>query len=149
VIDSTFSGNRATGGDATGLAGTAGDGLGGGLAATGAALSNSTLALNAAAAGTPVGGRALGGGAYVQMGGALGVRSSILAGNTAGAGPDYGGPGAANSLGANLVGVGGPAFLDGTDGDQAGTAAAPLDARLGTLADNGGPTPTHLPLPNS
>ena len=33
--------------------------------------------------------------------------------------------------------------------DFVGTDAAPLDPRLGPLADNGGPTLTHLPLPSS
>jgi CSLREA domain-containing protein len=33
--------------------------------------------------------------------------------------------------------------------DRAGTLAAPLDPRLLPLADNGGPTPTHLPLADS
>jgi CSLREA domain-containing protein len=33
--------------------------------------------------------------------------------------------------------------------DRAGTLAAPLDPRLAPLGDHGGPTPTHLPLPDS
>ena len=52
------------------------------------------------------------------------------------------------SEGHNLVGV-----ADGVTGlissDLSGLAAAPLDPGLDALADNGGPTLTHLPLPGS
>src|SRR5205807_6292404 len=48
------------------------------------------------------------------------------------------------SQGANLIGVA-PAGFAAAAGDQAGTKAAPLNPRLGPLADNGGPTPTRLP----
>ena len=40
-------------------------------------------------------------------------------------------------------------FVDGATGDQVGTTAAPIDAKLGPLADNGGPTATHALLPGS
>jgi hypothetical protein len=56
--------------------------------------------------------------------------------------------GAFTSLGHNLIGdAGGTTELaDGVNGDRAGTAANPLDARLGPLANNGGPTLTHALL---
>jgi len=71
---------------------------------------------------------------------------SLIAGNTAGQGaPDC--EILANSGGFNVFGTvnncnPGPSDLAGTD-------AAPLDPRLSPLRDNGGPTPTHLPLPGS
>ena len=36
-----------------------------------------------------------------------------------------------------------PGLVDGANGDQIGTRAAPIDAKLGPLADYGGPTLTH------
>ncbi len=55
------------------------------------------------------------------------------------------------SGGHNLIGV-----VDGANdpgfhlaGDLTGTAASPLDAKLGPLQNNGGPTQTMLPLPGS
>jgi len=53
---------------------------------------------------------------------------------------------AANSL----IGIadGGNFHLSGS-GNQTGTLTAPLDAKLGPLANNGGPTLTHAPLPGS
>jgi hypothetical protein len=40
-------------------------------------------------------------------------------------------------------------FVDGVNGDQVGTLAAPLDPLLGPLQANGGPTFTHALLPGS
>jgi hypothetical protein len=55
--------------------------------------------------------------------------------------------------GHNLVGVVGGtddcAFVNGVNGDLAGTATSPLDPDLGALADNGGPTPTQALLSGS
>ena len=75
------------------------------------------------------------------------MTTTIVAGNTALAGPDV--HGTVNSGGYNLIG-------DGTDssgfsgtGDQVGTALALIDPRLGPLADNGGPTRTHALRPGS
>jgi CSLREA domain-containing protein len=49
------------------------------------------------------------------------------------------------SEGYSLVGGGShcPGLVDGVSGDQIGTHAAPIDAKLGPLADYGGPTLTH------
>jgi hypothetical protein len=40
-------------------------------------------------------------------------------------------------------------FTNGVNGDQVGTAAAPLDPLLGPLQNNGGPTKTHALLAGS
>ena len=51
----------------------------------------------------------------------------------------------------NLIGVdtGLSGITNGTNGNQIGTAATPTDARLATLADNGGVTQTHALLAGS
>jgi hypothetical protein len=79
--------------------------------------------------------------------GTVNVVNTIIAGNTASADADV--TGAFTSQGHNLVGQ-----SDGTNGftgtgDQVGSLATPLNARLGVLADNGGPTFTHALLPDS
>jgi predicted outer membrane repeat protein len=58
------------------------------------------------------------------------------------------------TLGHNLIGNNSGAdttFPEGThvNGDQVGTGASPLNAQLGALLDNGGPTPTSMPNENS
>lgn len=59
------------------------------------------------------------------------------------------------SAGFNLIGVNScvdgpfPAGEPNPKGDLVGTPAAPIDARLGGLADYGGPTPTRRPLADS
>jgi CSLREA domain-containing protein len=72
--------------------------------------------------------------------------NSIVAGNTAGTSPDV--SGGFTSLGNNLIGE-----ADGSSGwvgsDLTGTVAAPLDAMLAALANNGGPTQTMALLPGS
>ncbi len=62
-----------------------------------------------------------------------------------------GGTGQVESAGFNLVGDGSgcPGVVDGANGDQVGTTAAPIDPKLGPLADNGGPTLTHALLDGS
>ena len=75
------------------------------------------------------------------------IGNSIIAGNTAEVGPDC--IGAVASLGNNLIGNdSGCGFIPG-EGDTMGTKARPVDARLGALADNGGPTATNALLPGS
>jgi hypothetical protein len=53
------------------------------------------------------------------------------------------------SLGHNLDSDGTSGLTHGVNGDQVGTVAAPIDARLGALLANGGPTRTHALLPGS
>ena len=65
-------------------------------------------------------------------------------------GPDIqGAVGATSSF--NLIGDGSgfTGISNGTSGNQIGTNAAPLDPKLGPLADNGGPTKTHALLAHS
>ena len=98
------------------------------------------------------------GGGIAHLGsGPVALRNTIVAGNFKGAGStasDFfvlsGSPvdsGSAN----NLIGVdtGLAGIANGSNGNQVGTAASPVNALLGPLADNGGPTRTHLPLPGS
>ena len=75
------------------------------------------------------------------------VRNSILAGNNGGSGPDASGNFA--SQGHNLVGNANGSTGFNAAGDQKGSTASPLNARLGPLADNGGPTQTHALLAGS
>ncbi|WP_432256753.1 choice-of-anchor Q domain-containing protein [Limimaricola sp. AA108-03] len=70
------------------------------------------------------------------------IASSIIAGNGAADTTENGGT--AISLGHNLVGDG-SIFSDGINGDIVGTIALPVAPFLSPLADNGGPTLTHLP----
>lgn len=90
------------------------------------------------------------GGVY-RTTGTLTIIGSIIAGNT--------GTGASADLDANgsmtiqnsVVGIQDPDALavNGSNGNQVGSTATPLDALLGPLAMNGGPTPTHALLTNS
>ncbi len=116
--------------------------FGGGLylfGGTSARVSNVTITGNSAAQ--------RGGGAFVESSAFIGENpplfsNSVLAGNTAPEHPDC--SGAALSAGYNLIGVGdGCGDFRLTQNDLEGTGAAPLDARLGPLGGNGGPTPTH------
>ncbi len=75
------------------------------------------------------------------------VRNTIIAGNAGGTGPDV--SGSFTSQGHNLVGVVGEVTGFNVGGDQVGTASAPINARLGPLADNGGSTLTHALLAGS
>src|SRR6185295_10114530 len=76
--------------------------------------------------------------------GAATVGNSIIAGNST---ADVIGP--FNSQGYNLVGIGNGSSGFTASGDQVGNTAAPLNPRLGPLANNGGPTLTHALLPLS
>jgi CSLREA domain-containing protein len=73
------------------------------------------------------------------------LRNTIVANN---AGVDTGGLNFV-SQGHNLIGIGGPNFVDGVNGDKVGTAQFPLNPVLGPLQNNGGPTLTHALLPGS
>ena len=166
IRSSTVSGNT------TGNAGTSGGdsgGIGGGIF-NGAVLKlvNTTISGN-----TTTGFNAPGGGIY-QNGSALTVINSTITGNTAvshvGNGihqslfvsgatviqnsivaQNIGGPdtsGNYNSQGHNLIGNADDA-TGFTGSDLKGTTAAPLNALLGALANNGGPTQTHALLAGS
>ncbi len=163
----TVSGNVAQGGGATTSGGTArgGGGFGGGFSlsvvGSGNLLANTTITLNTAAGGAGgVAGTGAGGGVTAASGGTTAVNKvefsgTLVAGNTAATAPDVRQESAQARLvsrGGNLIGDGSgilSGLADGVNGDQAGTPAAPIDPRLGPLADNGGPTKTHALLPGS
>ncbi|HKG98184.1 MAG TPA: choice-of-anchor Q domain-containing protein, partial [Pyrinomonadaceae bacterium] len=85
------------------------------------------------------------------------ARNTIIAGNGDPTVPDV--TGIFESQGHNLIGkatAGGngnngdqTGFTNGVNGDQVGTLAAPIDPKLGPLADNGGLTRTHKLLAGS
>ncbi len=87
------------------------------------------------------------------------LRNTIVAGNIhddpspSSHSPDCDDSGLTNviSEGFSLVGDGKhcPGLVDGVNGDQIGTTGAEIDAKLGPLADNGGPTLTHALLEGS
>ncbi len=102
------------------------------------------------------------GGGIGNIGTIINVQNSIVSGNNGmglgglPAANDFcnlGAPTAVTSAGGNLISQ--VSATDGTIGvfnqpnDQTGTPGAPLDPVLGPLADNGGPTLTHLPLEGS
>ena len=78
--------------------------------------------------------------------GSVALGNTIVAGNTAPSGPDV--LGTMTSQGHNLIGdgAGGSGFVAS---DLVGTSAVHLDARLGPLQNNGGPTATMALLPGS
>jgi PKD repeat protein len=81
----------------------------------------------------------------------LGISNTLVAANTAPNGPDgYNAvTGPLTSGGHNLVGIDTDFALISVPGDLIGTAASPVDPALGSLEDNGGRTPTHLPQAGS
>ncbi|QEH34974.1 putative outer membrane protein pmp20 precursor [Aquisphaera giovannonii] len=87
-----------------------------------------------------------GGGLATSNYGATTLSNTIIAGNTAGTGPDV--AGVVASPGNNLIGE-----ADGSSGwvgtDLTGTVAAPLNPVLAPLGDYGGPTRTMALLPGS
>ena len=89
-------------------------------------------------------------GIYNAVGGTVNLKDTIVANNTAThSTPDV--EGAFTSQGGNLIGDQGKAtgLTNAVNSDKVGTDAAPIDPKLGPLADNGGPTKTHLPAADS
>jgi hypothetical protein len=133
VINSTLSGNSA-------------DYFGGGII-TGGTLTvvNSTLSGNRAVSG-------FGGGLMIDFGSPL-LHDTLIAGNFWGTGTNR-----SDVVGAlypggdyNLIGDGSgmTGLQNGVNGNQVGSANAPIDPLLGPLQDNGGPTQTMALLPGS
>ncbi|MCI0697887.1 T9SS type A sorting domain-containing protein [candidate division KSB1 bacterium] len=147
----TFSENEATGGYGylRSYGAARESGLGGGIYNEGQiTITNCTLARNTANGGFR--GPGVGGGIYNS--GAVNIKNSIVALNsvTIGAGPDV--LGFFISEGHNLIqGVvdSSNGFIDGINGDIIGTTDNPIDARLDTLAHNGGQTQTIALLSDS
>jgi predicted outer membrane repeat protein len=124
------------------VSGNTAAGRGGGIAAPGGAgLTNVTVTANRAGSGGGLSGNAT-------------PHNTLIAGNF-GSGSYTGRDDVAGNLASsgdyNLIGDGsGMAGLsDGVNGNQVGSAASPIDPRLGPLADNGGPTLTHALLAGS
>jgi CSLREA domain-containing protein len=157
LADSTIANNTAQsdggglviGGDANlsnvTITGNRSGNLGGGLyllASSLAKVSNATIAGNSAAL--------TGGGVFAEISAFIGiapkVTSSILAGNTATYRPDCSGN---LDSSYDLIGNGTGCFGPAGSHNKVGTAASPIDPKLGPLAANGGPTPTLALLAGS
>lgn len=135
ITDSTFSGNVAN-------VDIFGSGGRGGAISNRATLvvRNATITENSA--------DVEGGGIFSTV--AADLQNTIVAGNSATASdPDVNG--SFVSSGNNIIGDVGTvtAFVNGTNNDQVGNSASPVDPLLGALADNGGPTLTHALLQGS
>jgi len=110
-------------------------------------LNNVTISNNTAAS--------KGGGLYYSSSGSgVYIRNTIIANNTAPAGPDVfsSAAGAAFvSRGNNLIGKSdaNTGFTNGDKGDKVGTIAAPIDPMLGPLQNNGGQTDTRALMAGS
>jgi hypothetical protein len=163
IIDSTISGNSAVGHGGgvyikgivttvirnSTISGNTALGQGGGIAFSGEAtldFFNSTITKNAAVNG-------LGGGGIARIAGpgTVNLQSTIVAQNSAAQAPDLAFDTPTVVVANNaLIGVAdqGKFMLMGTP-NFTGESAAPLNALLGDLLDNGGETKTHAPLPGS
>lgn len=150
VTNSTISSNQATGGNSLVALGTDGDALGGGLFSGVTNLFASThvtIASNGVTAGTgAMPGAEDGGGIYADAASGVTLNSTIVGDNTAGTDPDLGNEPTASftTTGYNLIEVVGSAAFTPTTGDITG-----MDPVLGSLANNGGPTETHVLLSGS
>jgi YVTN family beta-propeller protein len=160
IINSTISDNLTGIGGSTGSNSAAGTGgNGGGINHTGSMLTiiNSTISNNRTGVGGNSPNASKGGSGGGIKGDVTNIRNSIVADNgvaPGGTGPDVNGT--VNSRGHNLIGK-----SDGSTGfdatcqtaqdkcDKAGTIASPLNALLGPLQDNGGPTFTRALLKGS
>ncbi|HEX4795962.1 MAG TPA: choice-of-anchor Q domain-containing protein [Humisphaera sp.] len=136
LVNVTLSANKA-------LKNFSNTGQGGGIYNDGTAtLTNVTIANNTAGVS--------GGGIFDASPLTFVLKNTIVAGNsltgTGGNGPDF--SGSVTSFGHNLIGK-----TDGSSNwipqDFTGTIASPLNAKLGALANNGGFSPTMLPLAGS
>ncbi len=158
ILNSTFRNNKASG-----------EGGGAIYAATGLGITNCTFLGNTATnalgnarggalygfsgftytyACTIVSNTAGGSGGGVFGGSAVFVRNNIIARNIAPTDPDT--TGNISPQGYNFVGnAGSTTGWSSGNGDQVGSSGFPLNPILGTLQDNGGPTPTLSPLPGS
>lgn len=107
-------------------------------------ITNSTIASNSARDG---GGGIRQEGNGVENPDGVSLKNSLVARNTAPAGPDV--LGIAVQASFSLIGDGTGSGLTNTNGNQVGNVSpnsSPIDPLLGPLADNGGPTRTHALL---
>ncbi len=90
-----------------------------------------------------------GGGIFIDASAFLQIGNTIISANIDHNSTGQDVSGTITSLGGNLIGIGeGSTGFTGTN-DQVGTTASPIDAKLGPLQDNGGPTLTCMPLDDS
>jgi uncharacterized repeat protein (TIGR01451 family) len=162
LINSTLSGNQTgRGGDnlsgGTGNGGNSGNGAGiystGTVLLTNTTITNNSVGRVGRVANTDPpppgvqGNAGLVGGVF-NSGGTITLNNTIVANNHNGFGDEDDLNGVVDSSSAsNLIGsdAGLSGISNGSNGNQIGTAAIPLSPHLGALADNGGPTKTHLP----
>ncbi len=88
---------------------------------------------------------------FKNVGGHITMQNTIIAGN-GGSSDCYNDPGYSGtvvSLGYNLIGKSNNCSIVPGTGDQMGTSLNPIDAKLGSLQNNGGPTFTHALTPSS
>lgn len=141
IMNTTIAGNTALGS------------LGGGglrLDDGNISITNSTIVGNLDAAGSAT--SSAGGIAASSSVDSLTLNNTIVAGNLATGGNPADIRGTVVSASNNFIGVGTAeltGITNGSSGNQVGTAATPLKAKLGPLQDNGGPVFTMLPLPGS
>jgi uncharacterized repeat protein (TIGR01451 family) len=135
ITNTTISGNSATG-DGGGLQVFSGS----------ATLTNVTVTNNRSDSDNSGGGD---GGGIRNGGGTIRLRNTIVAGNYKGSAnstpSDIAETVDVPSSSFNLIGTGGAGGLGNTNGNQVGV----VNPQLGSLANNGGPTDTHLLLPLS
>jgi Dockerin type I domain len=111
-------------------------------------VTSSTITGNRAGIGVFNYGNDRGGGIGTQYGQYIHLDHSIVAGNS-GRGSVASNASGVLTLLYSLVGVGQGSTIFSQIGGQVGTSDAPVDPKLGPLANNGGPTWTHAPLPGS
>ena len=158
LTNSTFNQNMANGGNGGSggpLGGNGGKGDGGAIYNLGAmTVKSATITGNsgsggAAGTGTTNGVVGAGSGGVIAGGGTTTVANTIVAGNTGNNGGAQDVGGAFTSSGYNLIGIGDFSTGFNAIGDQVGTTAAPINALLGPLQNNGGATSTMLPQTGS
>ena len=126
------------------IAGNAAQLSGGGIYLTSTAavtIANSTISLNTGSDGS---------GVFAEDGAIVNLANTVIAGNLSS--PDIGkdtGTTGFFTQGGNFIGDGDGLMIDGASGDRVGTTGAPLDPKLGALANNGGPVQTMAPLAGS
>jgi len=139
IANSTISGNQSTGG-----------GAGAGIASAGAygsygAITQPLLLRNSTVTANTTSGAGGGIAALDLPPCPVILQSSVVAGNTDnGTGPDIHSAGSVTSKNSAVFNAAGFTLTD-----LGGTIPAGTDLKLGSLADNGGPTKTHLPLSGS
>ena len=134
IINTTISGNTSTRTGSFGGGGGIYNNFGGPVNVT-----NTTVVLNSTGA--------EGGGIKMNSSGEVRLNNTVVANNTAPTGPDC--VNSPVSQGHNLIGNDFGCSFTPAVGDLVGNTSTPIDAVLGPLQDNGGPTFTHALLSGS